>query len=89
MQESVASTEGGRTMLEAHKVWVTCFSTRGLNIYLFVTQCSLFPIAEGIVVESGWICAWSRVWRQHCVAQNEGLCHALRTGKYCLVLIII
>lgn len=31
----------GRTMLEAHKVWVTCSSTRGLNIYLFVTQGSL------------------------------------------------
>ena len=35
------SLQRGRTMLEAHKVWVTCSSTRGLNIYLFVTQCSL------------------------------------------------
>lgn len=41
LQESVACTERGRTELEAHKVCVTCSSTRGLNIYLFVTQGSL------------------------------------------------
>lgn len=52
MQGSVAALKGGGggSMLEAHKVWVTCSSTRGLNIYLFVTQGSLFPTAEGIVV---------------------------------------
>lgn len=50
--ESVACSEVGRgTMLEAYKVWVTCSSTRGLNIYLFVTQGSL--TVKGIVVKRG------------------------------------
>lgn len=40
MQESSLHWRG-RTELEAHKVCVTCSSTRGLNIYLFVTQGSL------------------------------------------------
>lgn len=48
--ESVACSEVGRgTMLDAHKVRVTCSSTRGLNIYLFVTQGSL--TVKGIVVK--------------------------------------
>lgn len=49
-------------MLETHKVWVTCSSTRGLNIYLFVTQRSLFLHAQGAVVKTGGSIRAERSW---------------------------
>lgn len=41
IQKVQPALKGGGTTLQAHKVWVTCSSTRGLNIYLLVTQGSL------------------------------------------------
>lgn len=68
--ESVACTEEG-TMLEAHKVWVTCSSTRGLNIYLFVTQGSL-TVKSIVVKKKGGVglYVW-RVYRLHNEPQPE------------------